>query len=140
MSRENVEIVRLTFESIRRWDIDGLLKLYDSDIDFSPLTGTRVESGGYTGHAGVREYFKEVAEVWEELRPRAEDVRTVGDHVVVLGGCAVRGRGSGAASDTPMAWLITVRDGKVTRHRGYRSGDEALEAVGLRDQSQAPPA
>ena len=32
-----------------------------------------------------------------------------------------------------MAWVITVRDGKVTSHRGYRTGDEALEAVGLRE-------
>lgn len=133
MSRENVETVRLTFEAIRRWDIDALLKLYDPEIEYLPLTGTRVESGGYNGHAGVREYFEEIAEVWEELRPHAEDIRTVDDHVVVLGGCAVRGRGSGAESDNPMAWVITVRDGKVTSHRGYRTGDEALEAVGLRE-------
>ena len=67
--QENVEIVRRTFESIRRWDIDALLELYDAEIDFLPLTGTRVESGGYTGHVGVQEYFEEVAEVWQELRP-----------------------------------------------------------------------
>lgn len=133
MSQEKIEIVRLTFEAISRWDIDALLKLYDAEIEYLPLTGTRVESGGYTGHAGVREYFEEVAEVWDELSPYAEDIRTVGDHVVVLGGCAVRGRGSGAESDSPMAWVITVRGGKVTGHRGYRTGDEALEAVGIRE-------
>jgi ketosteroid isomerase-like protein len=133
MAQENVEVVRRTFESIRRWDIDALLEFYDAEIEFLPLTGTRVESGGYTGHAGVREYFEEAAQVWQELRPHAEDIRTVGDHVVVLGGCVVRGRRSGAESDTPMAWVITMRNGKVTHHRGYRTGDEALEAVGLRD-------
>ena len=52
MSEEKVEIVRLTFEAIRRWDLDALLKLYDAEIKFLPLTGTRVESGGYIGHAG----------------------------------------------------------------------------------------
>jgi ketosteroid isomerase-like protein len=30
-----------------------------------------------------------------------------------------------------MAWVITIRDGKVARHRGYRTAEEALEAVGL---------
>ena len=133
MSQENVEVVRLTFEAIGRWDIDALLKLYDPEIEYLPLTGTRVESGGYVGHAGVREYFEEVAEIWEELHPRADDVRTVGEHVLVLGGCAVRGRGSGVESDSPMAWVLTVRDGKVTRHRGYRTREEALDAVGLRE-------
>ena len=104
MSQQNVEIVRRTFEAIGRWDIDALLELYDPEITFLPLTGTRVESGGYVGHDGVRAYFEEVAEIWSELQPRADDTRTTGDHVVVLGGCAVRGKGSGVESDDPMAW------------------------------------
>ena len=69
--------------------------------------------------------------MWEAMRPHAEEIRTVGDEVLLLGGCAVRGRGSGAESDSPMAWVLTVRDGKVVRHRGYPSRTEALEAVGL---------
>jgi ketosteroid isomerase-like protein len=131
MSEENAKVARQTFDAIGRWDIDALLTFYDPDVEFLPLTGTRVESGGYIGHAGVRAYFEEVGEVWEAMRPHADDVRTVGDHVLLLGGCAVRGRGSGAESDSPMAWVLTVRDGKVVRHRGYASRAEALEAVGL---------
>jgi len=131
--RENVEVARLSFEAIRSRDIDALLELYNPDIEFLPLTGTRVESGGYIGHGGVRDYFEEVAEVWENMRPHAEDVRIVGDQVVLVGGCAVRGRGSGAESDSPMAWVLTIRDGKVSRHRGFRTGQEALAAVGLTD-------
>jgi ketosteroid isomerase-like protein len=133
VSQENVEIVRSSFDAIARWDIGALLELYDPEVHFLPLTGTRVESGGYVGHSGVREYFEEVADVWEELRPYCHDFRTVGCDVVVLGGCAVRGRGSGAETDTPMAWVVTVRNGKITSHRGYRTGEEALEAVGLRE-------
>ena len=131
MSRENVDVVRRSFEAMHRWDVDALLELYDPAIQFLPLTGTRVESGGYVGHAGVRDYFEEVADIWEELHPYGDDFRTVGSDVVVLGGCAVRGRGSGAETDTPMAWVVTVRNGKITSHRGYRTRDDALEAVGL---------
>ena len=126
-------MVRRSFEAISRWDTDGLLELYDTDVHFLPLTGTRVESGGYRGHAGVREYFEEVSEIWERLRPYCDDFRPTGPHVVALGGCAVRGRGSGAESDTPMAWVVTVRGGKITSHRGYRTSREALESVGLRE-------
>jgi ketosteroid isomerase-like protein len=128
---DNVNVVRRSFAAICAWDIDGLIELYAPEVEFLPLTGTRVESGGYIGHDGVRAYFDEVGEVWEEMLPHADDVRTAGDHVVVLGGCAVRGRGSGARSDSPMAWVITVRDGKVVRHRGYRTRAEALDSVGL---------
>jgi ketosteroid isomerase-like protein len=79
----------------------------------------------------VRDYFQEADEVWEEMQPHADDTRTVGDDVVILGGCAVRGRGSGARSDNPMAWVLTMRDGKVVRHRGFGTREEALEAAGL---------
>jgi ketosteroid isomerase-like protein len=131
MSQQNVEIVQLAFEAIRQRDIEGLLALYDPDIEFMPLTGTLVESGGYEGHAGVRDYFDEVAQVWEEMRPYAHTTQPVGDHVVVTGGCAVRGIGSGVESDDRMAWVITLRDGKILRHRGFGSAEEALGAVGL---------
>ena len=114
VSEENAQLARQTFEAMGRWDLDGLLELYDPDVEFLPLTGTRVESGGYIGHAGVRAYFDEAAEVWEELHPHADDIRTVGDDVVILGGCAVRGRGSGAMSDSPMAWIVTARSASST--------------------------
>ena len=130
MSQENVEIVRRSFDAIGDADLDALLRLYDPAVEFLPLTGTRVESGGYRGHQGVRDYFAEVEEIWDELRPYAVSVRIVGDQVVVVGGCAVRGRASGVVTDSPLAWVVTVRDGKITSHRGFRTADEALEAAG----------
>ena len=128
-----MEIVKRSFAAIASGDLDGLLSLYDPAVQFSPLTGTRVESGGYRGHQGVRDYFAEIDEIWDEMRPHADQVRTVGDQVVVIGGCAVRGRASGAVTDAPLAWVITLRDGKITSHRGFRTADEALEAAGLRE-------
>jgi ketosteroid isomerase-like protein len=124
-------VARQTFEAIGARDLDALLALYDEEIEFQPLTGMEVEMGGYRGHAGVRRYLEEASEIWDEMLPHVDDLHTVGDHVVILGGCAVRGRGSGAISDNSMAWVLTFRDGKVLRHRAYRTSEEALEAVGL---------
>jgi ketosteroid isomerase-like protein len=131
VSDQNTQVARRTFEAICARDIETLLGLYQEDIEFEPLTGIEVEVGGYHGHAGVRRYFEEASQVWEEMLPHADDVRAVGDHVLILGGCAVRGRGSGALADNPMAWILTFRDGKVLRHRAYRTLEEALDAVGL---------
>jgi ketosteroid isomerase-like protein len=133
VSDRNMQIARRTFDAICARDLDGLLELYDPDIEFQPLTGMEVELGGYQGHAGVRRYLDEAAEVWDEMLPHADDLRAVEDHVVILGGCAVRGRGSGAISDNPMAWVLTFRNGKVARHRAYRTREDALDAVGLED-------
>jgi ketosteroid isomerase-like protein len=131
MSEEHIEIVRESFEAIGRGDLERLLELYHPEIEFLPLTGTRVETGGYRGHQGVREYFAEAAEVWDQVRPVAGEITTVGDEVVVFGHCAVRGKASEIETDAPMAWVVTVRDDKITRHRVFRTNDEALEAVGL---------
>ena len=78
----------------------------------------------------------EVAEIWDDLRPYAVQVRIVGDQVVVVGGCAVRGRASGVVSDSPLAWVVTVRGGKITSHRGFRTAGEALEAAGVSEQGR----
>jgi len=131
MSEENIEIVRKSFDAIGRGDLDALLELYDSEIEFQPLTGTRVETGGYRGHEGVRRYFKEAAEVWDEVRPVAGEVTAAGDEVIVFGHCSIRGKASEIETDSPCSWVVTVRDGKITRHRVFGTSDEALEAAGL---------
>jgi ketosteroid isomerase-like protein len=125
----NTRVARQTFEAICRRDIDGLLELYDPAIEFEPLTGLEVENSGYHGHDGVRRYFTEVEQVWEQMLPHADSVQCFGDRVLIQGGCAVQGRGSGAMSDNPMAWVLTIADGRVVRHRAFRNAEDAFEAI-----------
>jgi ketosteroid isomerase-like protein len=135
MSQGNLEIVLESFDAMGRGDLDVLLELYDPDIEFEPLTGTRVETGGYRGHQGVRQYFEEADEVWDEVRPVAGEMTTTGDEVVVFGHCAIRGKASEVETASPCSWVITVRAGKIIRHRVYATSGEALEAAGLRDRT-----
>jgi ketosteroid isomerase-like protein len=128
---DNVELVRRSFEAMRAWDVDALLRLYDPRIEYLPLTGTRVESGGYRGHHGVRAYFAEARELWDLMEPQIEDFRDLGDCVVVAGRCRVRGRVSGAEDNPKCAWVIRVRDGTIVSHRTCATYDEALRAAGL---------
>jgi uncharacterized protein len=131
MADDNIEVVRRAFEAIRNRDIEALLRLYEPQAAFRPLTGTRVESGGYRGHDGIRAYFEEVDTVWDQMLPHADDLRSHGDLVVVVGGCVVRGRESGAETDRAMAWVFRVRDGRVASHRAFSDAEEALSAAGL---------
>jgi ketosteroid isomerase-like protein len=85
----NVELVRRSFEAMSAWDVDALLRLYDRDVEFLPLTGTRVESGGYQGHEGVRAYFAEARDLWDVMEPEGHDYRDLGDCIVVAGRCRV---------------------------------------------------
>lgn len=131
MSQENLEIARRSLDAMARGAIEELLSLYNPDIEFLPLTGTHVESGGYRGHRGVRTYLAETADAWDVVRPEPEAMQAIGDDVIVFGHCATRGKASKVETRDPMAWVITVRGGKVVRHRVYRTAEEALESVGL---------
>jgi ketosteroid isomerase-like protein len=128
---ENVELVRRSFEAMPASDIDALLRLYDRDVEFLPLTGTCVESGGYRGHEGVRAYFAEARDLWDVLEPEGDEYTDLSDCVVVAGRCRVRGRISGAESHPRCAWVIGVRDGTIVSHRTCATYEEALEAAGV---------
>jgi hypothetical protein len=52
---------------------------------------------------------------------------------VLLGRMRGTGRGSGAAFDSEVAYLLTLSGGRVVRERLFRSHEEALEAAGLRE-------
>jgi ketosteroid isomerase-like protein len=128
---DNAAIVRRSLEAICAWDVDTLLELYAPDVQLLPLTGTRVESGGYRGHDGVREYMSEAHDLWEVLEPVGEIFTDVGDYVLVTGRCRVRGRSSGAESNPACAWAIRVCDGRIVSHRACESYEEALRVAGV---------
>jgi ketosteroid isomerase-like protein len=95
-----------------------------------PLTGTRVESGGYLGHAGVRAYLAEAEELWDVMEPDGNHYEELGDRVVVLGTCRVRGRLSGAETNPACAWVIGVTDGVIVTHRAFSTYAEAEGRAG----------
>jgi ketosteroid isomerase-like protein len=133
---DNVDLVRRCFAAISAWDVDTLLSLYHPDVELLPLTGTRVESGGYRGHAGVREYMQEAHDLWDVLQPTGDVFEDFGDYVLVTGHCRVRGRSSGAESDPTCAWVVGVHDGLIVSHRACSSQEEALEVAGVRSAEQ----
>jgi ketosteroid isomerase-like protein len=128
---DNVELVKKSFEAISAWDVDGLLRLYDPDVELLPLTGTRVESGGYRGHDGVRDYMAEAHDLWDVLEPEGRSHEDLGDRVLVAGHCRVRGRSSGAGSDPATSWVIHIRDGRIVSHRACATYDEAAQLAGV---------
>lgn len=113
------------------WNIEALLQLYHPEIEFMPLTGTKVETGGYLGHDGVRAYLAEAEDLWNVLEPDGNHYEDLGDRVVVAGTCRVRGRASGAESRPACAWVIGVRDGLITSHQTCSTLREAEKLAGV---------
>lgn len=139
---DNVELVRRCFAAYSAWDVESLLRIYHPDVELLPLTGTQVETGGYHGHDGVRAYMAEAKELWEVLAPDGHHFRDLGDRIVVVGTCRVRGRLSGAESNPVCAWVMDVRDGLIASHRACSTPDDAERMAGVEagalDMSPSP--
>jgi ketosteroid isomerase-like protein len=125
----NLELVSKSYEAKPFSDVDTQLRLNDPEVEYLPLTGTLVESGGYRGHEGVRAYFAEARELWDVMEPEGHDFRDLGDCVVVTGRCRVRGRASGAESHPTCAWVIRLRAGTIVSHRTCATHEEALRVA-----------
>jgi ketosteroid isomerase-like protein len=130
VSQENVEIVKRGVDAFNRRDLDGLDELSTPDCEWVPAMGA-IEGEIFRGREGAETYLARLSDAWEEFRTVAEDLRDLGDHVLMLGRMEGRGKGSGVPVDTPLGQIFDVRDGKICRIRSYLDHGEALKAVGL---------
>jgi ketosteroid isomerase-like protein len=124
----DIEVVKATFAAFAARDLEGVLALADPDIEFIAVTGEQAgRTDPYRGHDGMRQYFRDVAEVWEELRLTPRDFRTSGDRILVTGRVSARSRRRTVTGST--GWIWRVRDGKVTYVRVYDSAADAIAAL-----------
>lgn len=83
MSRENVEVVRASWEAWNRGDMDALFEFYDPavewDMTHSYVPGMEV----FHGHDGVRQFFREWREFFAEYYADAEEFIDADENVVV---------------------------------------------------------
>jgi ketosteroid isomerase-like protein len=86
----------------------------------------------YQGHDGFKRYWNDFRGLWEEIELVPERLLDHGDRVVVSGRFKARGR-EGITVEREMGMIYTIRDGLATRIETYPNGQQALEAVGLRE-------
>jgi ketosteroid isomerase-like protein len=132
MSQENVEIVKRAISAFNRRDLDGLEELGTPDIEWITSMGA-IEGETFRGREGGDAYVARLSHAWEEFRTIAEDIRDLGDRVLMLGRVEGRGKGSGVPVNMPLAQVCDFRDGKVCRIRSYLDHAAALKAVGLEE-------
>jgi ketosteroid isomerase-like protein len=131
MSEENIEIVRRSMEAINRGDVEAALSYTDSDGELHSAIIGGTEGNVYRGHDGLRRWYADVMETFEELGTEFTEYRDLGDRIVAFGHIRARGRGSGLEIDSPTGWVFTLRRGKVVRAEGFLDPAEALKAAGL---------
>jgi ketosteroid isomerase-like protein len=138
MSQENVEIVRRIY-SLRadaagmvRGDYDNVFrKHFDPEYEIVPPFAYPDLGASYRGAEGLRRWFGQMDEIWNDFRTEPERFFDAGAHVVVLSASPGPPKGSGPTLAIPAAHVLTLRDRRITRTEIFLNRAEALEAVGL---------
>jgi ketosteroid isomerase-like protein len=130
MSQENVEIVLRGVAAMNRGDPEAFAAVCGARFEMH-LVGAVGEPVSYVGADGVAQFFRDMDEIWADWGFEVDEVRDLGQHVLLTGSQRGRGRVSSIEVDTPRGCVIAVRDGAVTELRYFIEPAEALEAVGL---------
>ena len=129
MSRENVEIVRRSYEHFNRTgEVD--YTILDSDIVYD-LSRRTFDPHVFRGREGVREFLRLIWEQWASRRMEPQDVVDAGDNIVASVRLVGVGRQSGVETMANAAHVWSFRDDKIVRLTVFQTMEEALEAVAL---------
>jgi ketosteroid isomerase-like protein len=132
MSEENVELSLRLIDAWNRRDVEATVALWDPEGVWYPSLEGIMEGSTYRGHAGVGQYFEDLAEFAEEGHGEFPETLDLGDKVLSLGHIRLRFV-HGPALNQEIAILHTWRDGKCVEGRTWLSHADALEAAGLRE-------
>jgi ketosteroid isomerase-like protein len=134
MSQENVEAVRRVLETSIKPDFSDaeLSELFQPDVHLD-LTVREFNPATYDGLEGLRQFVRDLYEVWIEwdFKPPFELLSADNDRVLAIYSLSGRGRSSGVVVEMPVFNVFTVRQGRVVRMKSYRDRPSALEATGL---------
>jgi ketosteroid isomerase-like protein len=129
VSDANAEAIRRWFDSLERGD--PAPELCDPEVEIRnwaefPITGP------YHGHDGVRSWWRDVADAFDDLRFELLEVEPI-DSTRSLTTQRVGGRFRLTGIDLSAVWgsIVTVRDGKILSAVGYASPRRARRAAGL---------
>jgi ketosteroid isomerase-like protein len=130
MSREYVEIVRLSLDAYGRRDVDTLRALSDPDLELDWSASHSWLAGVYRGIDQALQFYANYFEVFDEILIEAERFIDAGDSIVVPNVANQRGR-DGIQVSARSALVFTFREGKIVRICLYQEIEPALRAVGL---------
>jgi ketosteroid isomerase-like protein len=97
------------------------------------LRGRKINPAVYDGYEGLDRFTSDVGDVWDQFSVNLVELIDADPHVVSVMQVTGRGHGSGIEVEGQLAWVWTLRGGRILRIEGDFDRASALEAVGLRD-------
>jgi ketosteroid isomerase-like protein len=131
MVEDKVELVHRAYAAWNRGDVDALLDCYSQDTEIHPFLS---DLGGkvYRGHRGVRRWYADANEPWDQLLAEPKEVIVHEEDVVILVHARGHGRGSGLDIDAHIVHVVKIEAGRVRHLDGFASEHDARRALGER--------
>ena len=121
------ELVRVTVDAWNRNDVEAWIPTLDPGVTYHVSGVFPGLQPSYTGHDGIREFWRTMHEPWEELRIDLDHVEQLGaDALVVEFRFRAKGAESGASVDLRFSNSARIRDGLVTELFAAPTSEEAL--------------
>jgi ketosteroid isomerase-like protein len=128
MAKEDVDAVRRFYAAWTAGDLDAMLAEVDPEVEAQPVLGLLYERPSYKGHSGISRWFEEVDDLWDDFEAHVEATHEGDAAVIAFVRLVAYTRGR--ASDSRIAVVCRLRDGKILSFRG-RDRDEVLEELDL---------
>jgi uncharacterized protein len=124
-----IEQARAAYAAWSARDLDAFVEVFSEDVVLRPFLGAGLGASKYQGHAGLRRWFQEANDAWDELRIEPYEFREAGDRLAVFLKAIGRGRGSHVEVEAEIVHVAEFRDGKFTRLDGFGDREQALKAL-----------
>jgi ketosteroid isomerase-like protein len=129
---KNIALVKSIYAAFGAGTGDNLkvLDLVTEDIDWM-LVGKRDDvpyAGQFTGHEGVREFYRIVIENTEVIEFVQEEFMEYEDKVIVLGHEHVKAKATGRSWKSPWIHVFWIRDGLCCKLREWYDTAEMMKA------------
>jgi ketosteroid isomerase-like protein len=124
-----VERARVAYDAWASRDLDAFVEVFSEDVELRPFLGRGLGSTTYRGHEGLRRWYEEATEEWDELVIEPYEFIERGDHLVIFLRAVGRGRGSHVEVSAEIVHVAEFRDGKFIRLDGFGDREQALEAL-----------
>jgi ketosteroid isomerase-like protein len=125
--REQLERLR---DAYNQRDPDAWVEVWNRDAEWHPFLTAREEGDpGYHGENGMRAWFEDVSEMFEESQVDLEQIHEIGDRLLVLGRMRARRRGSADLVESEVGWVVEPKGEGFQRGWAYTSHEEAERAA-----------
>jgi ketosteroid isomerase-like protein len=124
-----IEQARAAYAAWSARDLDAFVEVFSENVEVKPFLGSGLGASTYRGHGGLKRWYQEATEEWEELRVEPQEFHEVGDRLAVFLHVSGRGRGSHVEVEAEIVHVAEFRDGKFTRLEGFGDREQARRAL-----------